>query len=176
MVLMSISYVRLWQRLAKGDFEESVPAHKIQDGTTYALRSLGMLHQHGNLLIGQEALEASGLDAFSPILISLEDDRVGTLPAHKPSARKHLRHELLLRRQLDADVAITDLRSTTLKLALLELLENMLGLMEGSELDEAVQGLASLAVHDDVDGVVRATDWLRDDASGATERCEDLVL
>lgn len=73
-------------------------------------------------------------------------------------------------------MAIADLGWTTGVEAVLEMLKSRESLSVTDHLHVAVHGLASRAVHDDVDAVVRSALRLLDDTSIATDGSEDFIL
>lgn len=130
-----------------------------------------MLDQLGALLSGNKTVEAA---------VVFLGRRVGHRDRAPPLDAVRLReepaHQALDIRQLDVDVAITNLGRTATIAAVLEVEDDVSSFFLVFDLDIAVHGLASTAIHDNVDGIEGTASRLRDDTRVATDGGDNLGL
>lgn len=127
-----------------------------------------MLDQHNQLLTTDETLEAR---VVAIIEVSRNDTRNRAIPLDVLSLWEQLVHQLLLAGQLDLDMALTETAPATASAVNLKTVDCSSCLAQVDELNVAVEGLASNALHDDMDRLMVA---LGSNASVAAKKSEDL--
>lgn len=136
-----------------------------------ALRSFGMLGNHDHFLAGDKALEArvEGLGGG----VNMRDL---TFPVDALGAREELLHESFLAAEFDVHMAVADARLAIVVAALLETCDGELGLVNRVKFNKDIHGLASGALHYDVDSEVGSALGLGSDTSATAKSGDDFVL
>ena len=98
------------------------------------------------------------------------------VPFDALGARKQCLHELALVGLLDDDMSIPNARTATRLDTFAVTGDDGLNRRVVSDLDKSIHGLASTALHDDVDCVVGSARRLADKAGGAANTGDDLIL
>ena len=128
----------------------------MEEGITYSMRDLDMLHEHDHLLGRNEALE------ILPRLTSIEGHklRLGTIPEDPTGKGKQVLFETSLARYLNLDRTITKAIDTTSNSVLVVPLGGLHGLIERLKLNISVHRLASGTIHYDVDWLISVVEDL----------------
>jgi hypothetical protein len=108
-----------------------------------------MFHQHNKLLLADESLEAG---VIWIVLVPRCDDRSRTLPSDIFRLREQIVHELLLTRELDLYMSLTEPTTATSSSICLETIDCSNSFIQAHKLDVAIKSLACHTLHDDVDG------------------------
>lgn len=116
----------------------------------YAMRNLHVLDKHNHLLLRDETLEVL------PRLLDIVglEFRVGSIPKDTAGKRIEILHELALAGQLNIDGAITETAGPAFGKVGAVALNGTHGVVQGDKFDVSVHGLASDAVHDDMDWLI----------------------
>lgn len=130
-----------------------------------------MLLDHNKFFSGEEATEAAVVR-----LVRLIDVWDMAFPFDALGTGKELFHQGCLTAELNLDMTVTEARWAAIHAAVLEVADQDASLGIAFELYKAVHGLASRALHDDVDGVVGCPRWLVNETGTATDCCDNLVL
>lgn len=149
---------------------ELAGAVREEDQTTYSRWAFSELDKHGKLFVAAESGEANAGCAGVEHCVNIDDTRSVPGPLDRGSMREQCGHEFLRRGKLNRDLAVTDLQcAAPIRATTVDGADSVQSLSGGGDFNVAITCLPRVAVHDDVDSIVRRSLRHADRARAATE-------